>query len=306
MLSKKIIFFLIAFIFYQTPIHSKSTTFQDFNSKSLSKYFSGIVAFGNKNNSKALEFFNTSKILIDKHDPYLKKYIYSLVLENKIQYALSLVKKSKYKENSNFFDAYLLLILDSIRKNDFEEAYKYLLYANKFSQQERLNLAILETLKHYIYLFKENEFLDEKKNFGNLSVISDTFQRCYLEDKNTDIYFSKLFNNTQTDYSRYIFFYLSYLIETDRVEDIQKITDNLEYINTTLLLSQAKSWIEDGNKEKLVEIFSCKNHNHIVSEFLFLVSNLYSSQEELEKSNFYLNLSNFLNPKFIFNLSLVA
>ena len=25
-----------------------------------------------------------------------------------------------------------------------------------------------------------------------------------------------------------------------------------------------------------------------------------------EKSNFYLNLSNFLNPKFIFNLSLVA
>ena len=37
-----------------------------------------------------------------------------------------------------------------------------------------------------------------------------------------------------------------------------------------------------------------------------MISNLYSSQDQFEKSNFYLNLSNFLNPKFKFNLSLVA
>ena len=43
-----------------------------------------------------------------------------------------------------------------------------------------------------------------------------------------------------------------------------------------------------------------------MSEFLFLISNLYSSQDNFEKSNFYLNLSNYLNPKFKFNLSLVA
>ena len=53
-------------------------------------------------------------------------------------------------------------------------------------------------------------------------------------------------------------------------------------------------------------IFACKDHNDIVSEFLFLISNLYSSQDNFEKSNFYLNLSNYLNPKFEFNLSLVA
>ena len=39
---------------------------------------------------------------------------------------------------------------------------------------------------------------------------------------------------------------------------------------------------------------------------MFLISNLYSSQNEFEKSNFYLSLSNYLNPKFVFNLSLVA
>jgi len=58
--------------------------------------------------------------------------------------------------------------------------------------------------------------------------------------------------------------------------------------------------------KKLVSVFSCKNPNDVVGEFLFLISNLYSSQDNFEKSNFYLNLSHFLNPKFVFNLSLVV
>ena len=37
-----------------------------------------------------------------------------------------------------------------------------------------------------------------------------------------------------------------------------------------------------------------------------MISNLFSSQKEFGKSNFYLSLSNYLNPKFVFNLSLVA
>ena len=53
-------------------------------------------------------------------------------------------------------------------------------------------------------------------------------------------------------------------------------------------------------------MYKRQNHNDIVSEFLFLISNLYSAQEDIEKSNFYLNLSNYLNPKFILNSSLVA
>ena len=43
-----------------------------------------------------------------------------------------------------------------------------------------------------------------------------------------------------------------------------------------------------------------------MSEFLFLISNLYSSENKFKESNFYLNLSNYLNPKFKFNLSLVT
>ncbi len=303
---KKIKFLTVILLLYQTPIYSKSNSFNDVNSKNLSKYFSGIIALENKDNSIALDFFNSSKALINKHDPFLKRYVYSLVLEDKVLQAINVVKNNIHKSNSNFFDAYLLLIIDSLKKKDFEKVNIYLKKASKDPRLDRFKIAILESLKQYLYVFEKKKILDNKKNLGKLSIISETFQRCYLGDRETDLYFSNLINDKESDYTRYIYFYLSYLIENNRVEEAKKITDDLDYINTTLLLSQGKNWIQNGNGKKLTSVFSCKNSNDILSEFLFLISNLYSSQDDFEKSNFYLNLSNFLNPKFVFNLSLVV
>ena len=306
MLLKNVKFIILIFLFYQTPINSKSVSFDDFNSKNLSRYFSGIVAYENKDNSSALNFFNSSKILLDQHDPFLKRYIYSLVLENKISQAINIIKRNKNKNNTDYFDAHLLLIIDYLKKNNLSEAYSYLIEMENLISDDRVDAAILESLKDYIFTFKEIKILKNKKNFGKLSSISEAFQRCYIQDDNTDAYFSKLINNPEIDYSRYIFFYLAYLIENDRIIEAKKITDDIHYINSTLLLSQGKSWIEKGNFNQFQKVFSCRNPNDIISEFLFLISNLYSSEDSFEKSNFYLNLSNFLNPKFIFNLSLVA
>ena len=306
MLLKNVKFIILIFLFYQTPVNSKSVSFDDFNSKNLSRYFSGIVAYENKDNSSALNFFNSSKILLDQHDPFLKRYIYSLVLENKISQAINIIKSNKNKNNTYYFDAHLLLIIDYLKKNNLSGAYSHLIEMENLISDDRVDAAILESLKDYIFTFKEIKILKNKKNFGKLSSISEAFQRCYIQDDNTDAYFSKLINNSEIDYSRYIFFYLAYLIENDRIIEAKKITDDIHYINSTLLLSQGKSWIEKGNFDQFQKVFSCRNPNDIISEFLFLISNLYSSEDSFEKSNFYLNLSNFLNPKFIFNLSLVA
>ena len=306
MFVKKVILIFIITLMYQNTLYSKSTSFNDFDSKNLSKYFSGIVAFENKNNSVALDFFNSSKILITKHDPYLKRFIYSLVLENKVSQAINVIKNNRYRDNSNFFDAYLLLVLDSLKKKDLDSAYKYLENITDLAQEDKFNSVILEILKQYIFVFKEKKTPEGKKNFGKLSLISETFQRCFIGDKKTEKYFSNLINDFEADYSRYIFFYLSYLIENNQVNQAKKIAKDINYINTTLLLSQAKSWIENKEVEKFMNVFSCKNYNDVISEYMFLISNLYSTQNNFEKSNFYLNLSNFLNPKFIFNLSLVA
>ena len=306
MLFKKIKFILVLLLFYQTALYSKSTSLNKINSKNLSNYFSGIVAFENEDNSQALDFFSSSKILMNNHEPYLQKYVYSLVLDNKVPQAINIIKRNLNKKNSNFFDAHLLLIVDSLKRKDLQKASSYFNNIDNSDQLDRFNKAILESLKQYIYTFEEKKILNDKKNLGKLSNILETFQRCYLTDKNTDSYFSNLINDSSGDYTRYIFFYLSYLVENNLIEKALKVVEDIKYINATLLLSQAKSWIENKNSKKIVEVFSCKNPNHIISEFLFLISNLYSSQDNFKKSNFYLNLSNYLNPNFIFNLSLVA
>lgn len=306
MVLKNIKFILIILLFYQNTLFTKSNSFEKIDSKNLSKYFSGIVAFGNKKNSEALDFFNSSKILINAHDPFLKRYVSSLVLENKVLQAIQIIKQNYENENIDFFDSYLLLIIDSLKKNELDIAYEYISIANNFADEDRFNLAILESLKQYVYLFKEKKFLDDKKNFGRLSYISETFQKCYLDDPNTGRYFSKLINDPESDFTRYIYFYISYLVENDNLNEAKVITDEIEFLNSTLLLSQGKSWIDNGNLQKFKEVFSCKNHNDLIAEFLFLISNLYSAQDNYEMSNFYLNLSNFLNPRFVFNLSLVA
>ena len=221
---------------YQTSAHSKSASFNEFNSRDLTNYFSGIVAFENRDNSDALKFFNASKILINKHDSYLKRYVYSLVLENKVAQAINIIKNSGNKDNTNFFDAYILLAVDSLKKNNLEKADKFLTQSLKFQDQIRFNLVISETLRQYVYTFKNKKILSNKQNFGNLSLIAQTFQRCYLQENNTGSFFLNLINNQQGDYSRYIFFYINYLIENKKIEEARSVAKQLGYINSTLLL----------------------------------------------------------------------
>jgi len=299
-------FLLIIILSYQTPLYSKSASFNEFNSRDLSNYFSGIIAYENRDNTNALKYFKLTKVLTDKHNGYLERYINSLILENKVPQAINVLNNNQNKSNSDFYDAYIILIIDSLKKNDYKKAEKYLKKSSKFQDESRFNLIIFETLRQYVYTFKNNKILNNKKNFGNLSLIAETFQRCYLNDKKTPSFFLNLINNQQSDYSRYIFFYLNYLIDNKKLNEAKVVADQINYIGSTILLSQSKSWISQEKFKKFNKIFSCKNHNDIVSEFLFLISNLYTSQDNFEKSNFYMNLSNYLNPKFKFNLSLVA
>ena len=306
MLIKLFKLVLILF-FYQSPLYSKSKSLNEFNLHHLSNYFSGIVAYENKDNPEALKFFKSSKFLIKQHNYYLKRYIYSLVLEGKVQHATNEIKQNLTKNNSIFFEAHLLLALDSLKKKKYKQSRDHLKKSYAFINNDRISLIIAETLKQYLYVFEENKISKTKKNFGNFSLINEVFQRCYLNDKNTKTYFENLVNQEdKTDYSRYIFFYINYLIENDKYDQAKEITDNLDYLNSSLIISQTKRWIETQKVKEFENIFSCKSSNDLVSELFFLVANLYSSQNDYERSNFYLNVSHNLNPKFIFNLSLLA
>ena len=303
---------IIIIILYQSPIYSKNNTLNDFNSHYLSNYFSGIVAYENKDNSEALKFFQSSKILIKRHNSYLQKYVYSLIIEGKVKQATSEIKKNLTENNINFFEAHLILALDSLKNKNYKKSKEHLKESYKFINNNRLDLIIADTLKQYLYVFEENKIPIKESKFDKFSFINEVFQRCYLGNKDTKTYFENLINNKDnvkaenTNYSRYIFFYINYLTENNRHQDAKEIASNLEYLKSSLLIAQGKKWIEDEKQKEFQKVFSCKNSNDIVSEFLFLVANIYSTQEDYEKSNFYLNVAHFLNPKFKFNLSLLA
>ena len=140
--------------------------------------------------------------------------------------------------------------------------------------------------------------------FGNLGLINIALQSCYLRKPNTDILFDEIIKFDDEGGSRYLFFYTNYLLSQSNFAKAKSIFKNINPLNSTLLVTQSKKWIDQENYDSFGKIFSCKNSNDLIAELLFIISNLYSAEGELEKSNFYFNLSNYLNPKFKFNFAL--
>ena len=69
------IFFIIVTLLYQSTAYSKATDNNEFNHKYLSNYLSALLSYDKHNNDLALEYFNSSKNLLNEHDKFLKKYL---------------------------------------------------------------------------------------------------------------------------------------------------------------------------------------------------------------------------------------
>ena len=299
------IFYIIFALLYQTVGYTKTSDKNDFNYKYLSSYFSALISFDNQKNNKALEFFESSKYLKKKHNNYLKEYVYSLVLDGQIKKAVNQIKSSSNTKNSNFFEGKLLIVLDLMNKKKYVQASKIIKTFN-LSNENTYEFIIFKTLESFNNLFKNKKLQYSTSDFGKLSLIVNAFQSCHLNSNKTDSHFLNLINSAEGDYSRYLFFYLSNVIENKDYKTAKQISKTIEPFSSTLLISQSKKWIDNENYKKFNKHSSCQNENDILSEFFFLISNLYSSQNIIETSNFYLSVSNYLNPKFYFNLSLLA
>ena len=300
----KIIFFCL-FVFYQNISHSKSLESPVFNEKNLYNYFSALVALDKNQNYESLKFFNSSKYLKESHEPYIKKYIFSLIQSGKIKKAVNEIKTMKNEKFIDFFEAQLLLVLNSLKNNDYEKSASYLNNLKLHKEEGTFEFIVSSFLEQYIYLFNNKKIkTNSEYQFGNLGLINNALQSCYLGKSNTGFLFDKIIKFNDEGGSRYLFFYTNYLLSQNNFTKVKNIFKNIDPLNTTLLTAQSKKWIDQENYDNFEKIFSCKNSSDLIAELLFIISNLYSSEGELEKSNFYFNLSNYLNPKFKFNFTL--
>ncbi len=301
----KILLIILSFLTLQTSTYSSTTENKKFNQKYLSDYFSALVSSGNQKNEEALKYFNSSKFLIQKHDDFLKKYVFSLVLNGQVKKGIDQIKTSKNDINSNTFELNLLLLIDSLKKKDFKQANKRFKEFQFNKDDGTYEYVIYKILKDFNYLFLKKETVEDNK-YGTLSLISSAFQNCYLNSPNTSSYFEKLLNSSDGDYSRYMFFYFTNLIENNDIEKVIQVSKTIEPIGDSILLHQIKDWIDNNQYKKFESHFSCYNENDILAEIFYLISNLFSTQNIYDQSNFYLRISEYLNPKFYFNQSLLA
>ncbi len=298
----KLILFVVFFI-YQTFAFSKTTDEVNFNPKYVSNYLSAIILENNNNSNDALKYFNSSKILINKHSEYLKKYVKTLVANGDVQKSINVIKQNKNKSSSSFFEADLLLLIDNFKKKNFYENIELLNEFEGYKDYGNYEYIIYEVLNSYNNLFLSKEASFNNNNFGKLSSINQAFQYCYLNQSETSSAFINIINSNEGDYTRYLFFYFNNLIENKDFESTQQISKTINMLDSNLLIQQSKIWIDESNYKKFSQIFSCNNEEDILAEFFFLISNFVGADGDFKKLSFYSNISNYLNPKFYFNLT---
>ncbi len=290
----KLILFLVFFI-YQTSSFSKTTDERDFNPKYLSNYLSALIS---QNSEDSVNYFNSSKILINEHQAFLEKYIKALIVSGQIQKSINIIKQNRDQENSQFFEAKLLLLIDNFKKKKFNQNIKILEELEGYK-----GFIIYEVLKSYNDLFLKKKLNSINKDFGKLSLINEVFQYCYLDKAETNSKFINLINSDEGNYSRYLFFYFNNLIKKNDFKSVIQISKDINVLDSNLLIQQSKKWIDNAEFNKFDKYFSCQKETDILAEFFFLIANFFAADENYEQSIFYSNISNFLNPKFYFNLT---
>ena len=311
-LSKIFIYILIFFSFLSHFNAHSSNQKILYSRKSISNYFSGIISSNNNNNKLALKYFNKLNHLKNNHDQYNRKLVFALIQTQKIPEVFLYLKKLR-KKNLNFFNANLLLGINYFLEKNYQKSASYfnsIIQTRKFSNLEKL---IAQSLLSYIKVF-ENQLHDYKtvlniipENYKNFALINDAFVNCYLDNKKIDAGFLELINPTTLNFTRYNFFYVNFLVSKNRENEALKILErDNNILGTNLLLDQTRSWFKKGKINKVKEIFDCRNPNHLISEFFYLIANLHASKNNYALSNFYLNLSLYLNSDFIFNNALLA
>ena len=300
----KYIYFFVIFLIYQTSSFSKVSDVNKFDEKNLSNYFSAVLSINNNDAKNSLKFLENSKILNDRHEEHFKNYIKSLVANEKVDLA---IKKIKYSQNNySFLEKEVILLADNLINKNLEKSSLNLeKIESLIDPDDRYHIILSKVLKNYLEVFKSNNIKSYKNNnFAELDDISLAFLSCYFDLKNTDKRFEEFIEYDGSS-SRYIYFYLDYLIEQNKINKIDQVLQNINQLDKPLLIAQSVKWIEEKNYNKLNNLFSCKNEKDIIAEFFYLIANLYSSQGLFKESNFYIILAKYLNPKFTLNSTLL-
>ena len=297
------IFFVI--IFFST---SSAKSLDKFNrAEDVSNYFSGILLLNDNQYEDSFKHLKKLSGLENSHVSYSVKYLYSLVNSGNLKEAFNYSKKLE-EQKLDSFESNLISGIFYLKSADTDLAKKYFLKAKIRSEKFILNNYVSNSLYNWSNLSNLNqatrdlEKIDQR--FENLKKIQNVFLHCYFDSPSTDNLFTEITSNSKTDFSRYNYFHASYSVSTGSIKNAKKIIESaLMLYPRNLLLNQFKN---DLYENKNISAFNCKREMQVVAEILYITANALSSQSIYLQSNFFLNLSKYLNKDFISYDALLA
>ena len=291
--------FVIVIIFFST-LNAKNID-KFYKSEPIADYFSGILLLNQNKYEDSYKYLKKLDGLEKNHQSYATKYLYTLVNSGNFNLAVNFAKKLE-KEQKDSFESDLVIGVFNLKNLKFEISKKYFLKAKQRYSRTVIDNYVARSLYNWSNLdsgelekaLNDLRGLDDR--FESLKKIQNTFLHCYFDSDKTKFVFEKLLSNQDTDFSRYNYFFAKYLFSKGEKVLAKTVTQNsLKKYPRNLLLNQFE--IDLKNKVNNFE-FDCKKIDHVVAEILYITANALSSQSAFALSNFYLNLSKYLNKNF--------
>lgn len=275
------------------------------NSNYFSNYLSGNISLQKNDPLKANSFFGNIENLGHYHSEFNLKYVETLVNNGKIDEAYIFIKKLD-KSYQSLYPFNFVLFVHDFKKGRYSKLKNYI-----SSQKQNLNDPLLIDLYQFLDLWadipsKNISDINEKINllnssFKNISLTQKILINLYLDNqKNIELDFEEIANKKEL--GRYNYFYLSYYLEKNNKDKISEIINqNLDIRSENLLFKQLFLDVVENKFHKIDRFYKRKNINHGLAELFYLFANFYQNYQQVQISNFYLNLSEYLNPNFLAN-----
>jgi tetratricopeptide (TPR) repeat protein len=274
------------------------------NENDITNYFSGIVAINENQYQDSYYYLKDLNNLEQSHYNYSQYFQYSLITLKKFREAVNYSKKLEENKIDNF-ESNLISAVYYLKSQDQAKSSYYIEQLIDKSQPGTIQNLVSSSLNSWVNIKNQPnlesslKLLDSiPRNFENLKKIQKAFVYCYFDSNKTGNVFRELFANPNIDFSRYIFFYVNYLLKKDDTkEEAENILQNsLKQYPKNLVLNQLNVDIEQNRKTN--NQFDCSEPNQVIAEMLYVVANALAAQSNYVASNFYLNLANYLNPNF--------
>ncbi len=286
-------------------LQAKNTNF-NYNAKNISSYFSALISFDDYDYSKSHEFFKKINDTKKNESRHSSKYIQTLMSLEKYSEAERYSRLLENKKKSNF-ESKLILGLSELKKENSSKAKSYFSSIDNTFEQRAVYEILKKTLNNWsvvdeIGIDSVENIPNEYKNFKK---IQKTLANCYFDTPKTSKLFKEMLDEKKEDYSRYHFFFANYLLSKNKKSvAIDTINFASKEHPRNLLINQYRQTLL--KKEKNKNKFNCKVKAHILAEIFYVIANALSVQGNYELSNFYVNLSKYLNPNFLSYNSLLA